>query len=83
MDKYTDPATWNSFNPSGEVIVALFALSEIAEPLITQLSLSVPQEVKYRFLLWQPNALAMVLRQDSTNCLASCPKGYWEEGLPN
>lgn len=26
MDKYTDPATWNSFNPSGEVIVALFVI---------------------------------------------------------
>lgn len=26
MDKYKDPAIWNSFNPTGEIIVALFVI---------------------------------------------------------
>ena len=49
---------------------------------MAQLSLSVPQEVKYRFLAGQPRASATVLRQSSTRFFMSAPNAYWELGLP-
>mgnify|MGYP006877033272 CR=1 FL=1 len=49
---------------------------------MAQLSLSVPQEVKYRRSAGQPSAPAMTARQPSTAFFISTPMGYWEEGLP-
>ena len=50
---------------------------------MAQLSDSVPQEVKCRADGWHPSAPAMVRRASSTSSLASRPRGYWAEGLPN
>ena len=50
---------------------------------MAQLSLSVPQEVKYSCSALQPSAPAMTARQRSTAAFISTPMGYWEEGLPN
>jgi len=50
---------------------------------MAQLSDSVPQEVKCRFSGRHPRAPATTARPSSTRALASRPRGYWEEGLPN
>ena len=48
---------------------------------MAQLSLSVPQEVKWSCRGWQGMAAAMAARQPSTFFFMATPAGYWAEGL--
>ena len=65
-------------------VIICFPLSAraYAMPLIAQLSLSVPPDVKYISLGFAPIALAIFSLASSTALLASLPQKCWEEALP-